>query len=245
MALEDLLGPDVFWGALVRTNPEGTDPKSQGDDHIRGVKNVALNTNPRVNAAQSWSAFESNQIIAALNYNADTFNLWAEQAIGEIAAFCTGLPTGWLPCNGTLFDVATYPQLYAVIGDTYTPAPDGIQFRTPQYNGYFLRAQDQGVGRDPDAATRAARPDGTAGDANGTTQASAVIEHAHQLQDNGTDANPGGGTQNAIGGNGVLQTGAVVGPVASESRPINIYVQWGIRSDVQRMALVALGDDPA
>lgn len=44
MALEDLVGPDKFLDALVREWPTGTDPKSEGDDHIRGVKNVILNT---------------------------------------------------------------------------------------------------------------------------------------------------------------------------------------------------------
>lgn len=31
---------------LVRTNPAGTDPKSQGDDHVRGLKATLLNTFP-------------------------------------------------------------------------------------------------------------------------------------------------------------------------------------------------------
>lgn len=48
MALEDLTGPDKYIDALVPANPFGTDPKSQGDDHLRGIKNVLKNTFPNV-----------------------------------------------------------------------------------------------------------------------------------------------------------------------------------------------------
>jgi hypothetical protein len=44
MALEDLTGTDKGIDALVVTNPDGLDPKSEGDNHIRGVKNVLVNT---------------------------------------------------------------------------------------------------------------------------------------------------------------------------------------------------------
>jgi hypothetical protein len=44
MALEDLTGTNAGLEDLVVTNPDGLDPKSQGDNHIRGVKNVLVNT---------------------------------------------------------------------------------------------------------------------------------------------------------------------------------------------------------
>ena len=44
MSLEDLTGTDKGLEDLVVTNPDGLDPKSQGDNHIRGVKNVLVNT---------------------------------------------------------------------------------------------------------------------------------------------------------------------------------------------------------
>jgi hypothetical protein len=36
---------------LVATNPPGTDPKSQGDDHLRLIKDVLKNTVPDANSA--------------------------------------------------------------------------------------------------------------------------------------------------------------------------------------------------
>ena len=44
MALEDLVGLDKFLDALVITNPTLDDPVSQGDDHVRGVKNTLINS---------------------------------------------------------------------------------------------------------------------------------------------------------------------------------------------------------
>jgi Chaperone of endosialidase len=50
MALEDLTGSDKFIDALVPSNPEYQDDRRQGDDHIRGVKNVLANSFPNIDA---------------------------------------------------------------------------------------------------------------------------------------------------------------------------------------------------
>ena len=44
MPLEDLIGNNKFIGDLVKEWPLGIDPQAEGDDHIRGVKNVLINT---------------------------------------------------------------------------------------------------------------------------------------------------------------------------------------------------------
>jgi hypothetical protein len=56
MPLEDLVGPDKYLDALVITNPEGADEKSEGDDHIRGVKNTLINTFGPLDAPVDLSA---------------------------------------------------------------------------------------------------------------------------------------------------------------------------------------------
>lgn len=48
MALENLVGPDIYIDNLVRTNPAIDDPVSQGDDHLRGIKNSLLNSFPNI-----------------------------------------------------------------------------------------------------------------------------------------------------------------------------------------------------
>lgn len=50
MALETLTGT-VYIDALTSTNPVSGDPKSEGDDHIRGIKNVLKTTFPNVTGA--------------------------------------------------------------------------------------------------------------------------------------------------------------------------------------------------
>ncbi len=62
MALEDLTGVDKFIDDLVNTNPAAGDNPREGDDHIRGVKNVLLNTFPNVDAAVTADATELNRI---------------------------------------------------------------------------------------------------------------------------------------------------------------------------------------
>lgn len=49
MPLEDLTGSNKYISDLVETNPDGAgDGKAEGDNHIRGVKNVLKNTLPNV-----------------------------------------------------------------------------------------------------------------------------------------------------------------------------------------------------
>ena len=60
---------------MVTTNPTGTDPRSQGDDHIRLVKSTIRSTFPNVSGAMTATHTELNLIdgytgtTAELNYN--------------------------------------------------------------------------------------------------------------------------------------------------------------------------------
>lgn len=58
------------------------------------------------------------------------------------------LPPGWLYCNGAEFSKAMYPQLYAVIGDTYGNPRTTGNFKIPDLRGYFIRGYDDGRGID-------------------------------------------------------------------------------------------------
>jgi hypothetical protein len=62
MALENLVGDDKFITALVDTNPTGGDDKREGDDHIRGIKNVLLNSFPNINGQVTATAAELDQL---------------------------------------------------------------------------------------------------------------------------------------------------------------------------------------
>lgn len=62
MALENLIGPNVFISNLVRTNPAIDDPVSQGDDHLRGIKNVTLNSFPNITGAVTLTQAQLNEV---------------------------------------------------------------------------------------------------------------------------------------------------------------------------------------
>lgn len=127
----------------------------------------------------------------------------------------------WLVCDGTSYTTAGFPALFAYLGYTYGGA--GANFNVPDWRGYFPRAQDAGAGRDPDAGTRTARPDGTGGDNPGTTQGDDVgagyDAHTHlYLGVTGGGLSGGGG----FGGGMVATSSASGGGGGTETRPINI-----------------------
>jgi hypothetical protein len=68
MGLETLTGGSVYINSLVATNPIGaTDAKSQGDDHIRGIKNVLLNTFPNIDGPVTATEDELNIVVGVNN----------------------------------------------------------------------------------------------------------------------------------------------------------------------------------
>lgn len=80
MALEDLTGSSKYISHLNNANPTGADNKSQGDDHIRGVKNVLLNSFPNVTGAVTATHTLLNSILPA-----GTIMIFYQPAV----------PTGW------------------------------------------------------------------------------------------------------------------------------------------------------
>ena len=62
MALEDLTGSGKYIDDLVSTNPTATDNVAQGDDHIRGIKNVLKLTLPNVAGAITPTHTELNYV---------------------------------------------------------------------------------------------------------------------------------------------------------------------------------------
>ena len=72
------------------------------------------------------------------------------------------LPQGWLKCDGSTYSAVTFPQLYAVLGVTYTP----------NLCGYFLRCIDP---------TGLVDIDGGSSRALLSSQGSANQNHTHTL----------------------------------------------------------------
>ena len=92
MALEST----TYIDGLVITNPTGTDPRSQGDDHLRLIKATLRSTFPNVSGAMTATHTELNLIdgytgtTAELNYN-DVPTLGTVEASKTVTADAVGI----------------------------------------------------------------------------------------------------------------------------------------------------------
>jgi len=143
----------------------------------------------------------------------------------------SGVPSGFLECNGQLVSKTTYANLYNFLKDSGVSCiygENGSNFYLPDYRGRFMRDWDHGAGQDPDSATRTDRGDGQIGDKVGTIQADDFLSHYHEF---GTNWDPPFGSYNywltlASGGSGINTeyTGG------NETRPKNINMMYCIKT---------------
>lgn len=135
--------------------------------------------------------------------------------IGSMMPFPKGVvPPGFLEVDGSVFSIATYPDLASYLGTTFNKGnePAGHS-RLPESRGEFFRGWDHGRGID-------------AGRALGSYQEDELKSHSHALS---TGAASGGVTltsgSNNIGGSSTSgKTGGV------ETRPRNLAVMWCIKA---------------
>lgn len=259
-------------GDLYQMNEQGIERLVTGDfsttipdRSLAGIKlqlntvtsaEIANNTITNAQIANSTitAAQIANSTIAIANLAAEVLALVTP--VGSILPYGGTLsPGGWLLCQGQSLRQDEYPALYSIVAQSFgngstgtvVGTPGGSRFNIPDLRGRFLRGVDGSTARDPDRASRtASATGGNTGDAVGSLQDSAVLEHQHKFhtaQDDGAnftgipyDTNFGfirdnGGeyvwqSRNESGKTGV---GAVVGTATSESRPKNIYVNYIIK----------------
>lgn len=103
-ALEDMTGSSKYIGDFVNTNPVGaTDLKSEGDDHIRGIKNVLLNTFPSLTGAVTATQTQLNLTATATDANTAS-TIVKRDGSGN---FTAGTVTAALSGNATTATTAT------------------------------------------------------------------------------------------------------------------------------------------
>lgn len=95
---------------------------------------------------------------------------------GEVFWFAgTTPPTGSLLADGSAVSRTTYAALFAAIGTAHGSGDGSTTFNLPDVEGRTIRGRDNGAGRDPDAASRAAgATGGNSGDAVGSVQNDAL-----------------------------------------------------------------------
>lgn len=110
--------------------------------------------------------------------------------LGEIRLFSwPKIPHGWLPCDGRVLTIQTYPALYSLLGVQY--GGDGKNtFGLPDLRGRVA------IGLNSQASAIPPRPVRTLGQKGGTETvmlpATALIEHNHAVQvSNATMGNSG------------------------------------------------------
>jgi microcystin-dependent protein len=89
MALES----GTYISDLVITNPDGTDTRSQGDDHIRLIKKTIKNSFPNINGPVTMTDEQLNSIAGVgIFCFPGMITMWS----GSVGA----IPAGWKLCNG-------------------------------------------------------------------------------------------------------------------------------------------------
>jgi hypothetical protein len=86
MALEDLTGTK-YLDALVSTNPATTDVRSEGDDHLRGIKNVLKLTFPNLSAAMTATAAQLNTLTGVVAGTISASSAVVVDALKDITGF--------------------------------------------------------------------------------------------------------------------------------------------------------------
>jgi microcystin-dependent protein len=148
----------------------------------------------------------------------------------------SGIPTGFLECNGAAISKTTYADLYAFMKDSGEVAiygETGGSFYLPDYRGRFMRGWDHGIARDPDRASRTNRGDGTTGDVVGSIQQGEFQSHNHNVYLTANSADDGSYPYQAavdIAGNmAYMAYTARTTQGGNETRPMNINTMWIIK----------------
>ena len=103
---------------LVSSNPDGSDPKGQGDDHLRLIKTTLLNTFPNLDAAVTVTPAEINLLAGGTNlFKAGMIILWS-------GSFAT-VPTGWKLCDGTAGTPNLMDRFIVGAGNSYAVGSTG------------------------------------------------------------------------------------------------------------------------
>ena len=152
MALENLNGTGKFIDSLVSTNPAGTDAKSQGDDHLRGIKNVVKNSFNFIKGAVTASHIELSYSKGLTGPIQDQLDIRSvDEVLGNVFVgetvfmpinvfnyTTTTLGKVWLKCDGSLIpNTIDNERLIRALGFGSNPT---AAF-TPNYTGAAAPAQ--------------------------------------------------------------------------------------------------------
>jgi len=163
---------------------------------------------------------------------------------------------GFLPCDGTAVSRTTYADLFAAIQTSWGAGDGATTFNLPDFRGAFIRGVDDGTHTDPDAGGRhPIEPGGSTGDnvgsiefyatalpTSGTLATSTAGSHQHNVPHLPNDSSwyqiagshyaqwNNGGTATSNDG---LHSHTISTGGDSETRPVNVYVDYMVYTGVQ------------
>lgn len=166
-------------------------------------------------------------------------------SVGEIKAFAGPVDSvSFLECDGRAVSRAVYSELFDRIGTTHGQGDGSSTFNLPDYRGRFLRGVDGTAGRDPDKASRTAmNTGGSTGNSVGSVQGDQFRSHRHNMTSNAT--NGGAGTAapySSVAAPSYTNTDDIQLSGGNETRPINAYVNYGIRFKAANDAILLPSD---
>ncbi len=141
MALEDLTGTKYI-DDLNSSNPAAGDNVSEGDDHIRGIKNVLKTTFPNIDGAVNATDTELNYV--------DGVTSAIQTQLGAKLPLAGGTMTGDLIINQTVADSAAIDYLVDIAGTRTTNAVAGqgvgLRFKIPSWKDALQTYVGAGIG---------------------------------------------------------------------------------------------------
>lgn len=153
---------------------------------------------------------------------------------GAVVAFAmSGVPSGWLECDGSAVSRSTYAALFGAVGTTYGAGDGSSTFNLPDLRGEFVRGWDHGRSVD-------------AGRAFGSTQTDALQNITGSFGEGKGDVSTRGAATGAFADDGPAseQVGGDAKPTypgltfdasrvvrtAAETRPRNLALMYCIRT---------------
>jgi microcystin-dependent protein len=190
-----------------------------------GSADIGQNLNVANDATIGGSALVSNNVSVG-----GIISGIGSTPIGSLTAFAgSGLPAGWLECNGAPVSRATYSSLFSAIGSAWGSGDGSTTFHLPDLRGRFLRGVSGTATNDPDKATRTAiNSGGNTGNNVGSYQDDAFESHSHP----GAFYGAGVGFSTNTSGQFLPASGGDGNNGGAETRPKNVYVKYIIYAGV-------------
>lgn len=126
----------LTYGTTANTVTEGDDPRLSDSREWKADTATKQQVEDSTNTTRL--AFTPHRIWQAITKALSDYEARSNR-VGMVEAYLgNGLPTGYLPCDGSLVSRATYPVLFSVIGVRYG-STSVANFRLPDFRGMFLR----------------------------------------------------------------------------------------------------------